>query len=116
MRVVLAEHFADDLGALAGGAVEIEPHLMHREQNAAVYRYRSPQQRSRTVERHLADIALYALQVDVWLSDLASLTGIEDRRRSDRRNRVPGERPHLGEVRIGGVMSVSFATPAVRGQ
>lgn len=34
------------------------------DQDAAVYRYRSPQQRSRTSERPLADIALYALQVD----------------------------------------------------
>ena len=78
---------------------EVEVEIDH---DAAVYRYRSPQQRSRTVERPLADIALYALQVDVWLADLASLIGIEDRRRSDCRHRVPGHLWHLGEVRIAG--------------
>lgn len=72
------------------------------DQDAAVYRYRSPQQRSRTVERPLADIALHALQVDAWVTDLASLVGIEDRRRSDRQHRVPGHLWHLGEVRIAG--------------
>lgn len=72
------------------------------DQDAAVYRYRSPQQRSRTVERPLANIALYALQVDAWVTDLASLVGIEDRRRSDRQHRVPGHLWHLGEVRIAG--------------
>ena len=72
------------------------------DQDAAVYRYRSPQQRSRTVERPLADIALFALQMDAWVTDLASLVGIEERRRSDRRNRVSGHLWHLGEVRIAG--------------
>ena len=76
---------------------EVEVEIDH---DAAVYRYRSPQQRSRTVERPLADIALYTFQVDAWLADLASLIGIEDRRRSDRRHRVPGHLWHLGEVRI----------------
>lgn len=82
-----------------GSEQEVEVEI---DQDAAVYRYRSPQQRSRTVERPLADIALYALQVDAWLVDLASLIGIEDRRQSDRRNRVPGHLWHLGEVRIAG--------------
>lgn len=72
------------------------------DQDAAVYRYRSPQQRSRTVQRPLADIALYALQVDAWLADLTSLVGIDDRRRSDLRPRVPGHLWHLGEIRIAG--------------
>lgn len=72
------------------------------DQDAAVYRYRSPQQRSRTVERPLADIALYALQVDAWLTDLVSLVGIDDRRCSNHRPRVPGHLWHLGESRIAG--------------
>lgn len=72
------------------------------DQDAAVYRYRSPQQRSRTVERPLADIALYALQVDVWLNDLASLIGIDDRRCSNHRPRVPGHLWHLGDIRVVG--------------
>jgi len=76
---------------------EVEVEIDH---DAAVYRYRSPQQRSRTVERPLADIALYTFHVDAWLADLASLIGIEARRRSDRRHRVPGHLWHLGAVRI----------------
>lgn len=72
------------------------------DQEAAVYRYRSPQMRSRTLERPLADIALYALQVDTWAADLTSLVGIEDRRRSNRPHRVPGHLWHLGEARIAG--------------
>ena len=34
----LPMHFADDLGALARGAVEVQPHLVHAEQDAAVHR------------------------------------------------------------------------------
>ena len=70
--------------------------------DAAVYRYRSPQQRSRVLERPLAEIALYSLQVDAWLTDLASLIGIDARHLSCRRSCVPGYIWHLGEVRIVG--------------
>lgn len=70
--------------------------------DAAVYRYRSPQQRSRVLERPLAEIALYSLQVDAWLTDLASLIGIDARHLSCRRSCVPGYLWHLGEVRIVG--------------
>ncbi|MBP8276605.1 MAG: hypothetical protein KAX55_06925, partial [Propionivibrio sp.] len=70
--------------------------------DAAVYRYRSLQQRSRTLERQLAEIALYSLQVDTWLTDLASLIGIEARHLSRNRSCVPEHLWHLGNVRIGG--------------
>ena len=36
MRVEFAEDFADDLGALAGGAVGREAHFVHAEKNAAM--------------------------------------------------------------------------------
>ena len=36
VRVVLAEDFADDLGALAGGPVEVQAHLVHAEEDAAM--------------------------------------------------------------------------------
>ena len=70
--------------------------------DAAVYRYRSLQQRSRIVERPLAEIALYSLQVDTWLTDLASLIGIEPRHLSRNRSCVPEHLWHLGDVRIAG--------------
>lgn len=77
--------------------VEVEVDL-----EAAVYRYRSPQHRSRMVTGPLAEIALYTLQVDAWLDDLVALIGIEDRWRSTRRMRVPNHLWHLGDVRIAG--------------
>ena len=70
--------------------------------DASVYTYRSPQHPSRTVQRPLADIAIYSLQIDTWLTDLAALIGIEERRRPLKRSRVPGHLWHLGDVRVGG--------------
>ena len=70
--------------------------------DAAVYRYRSLQQRSRIVERPLSEITLYSLQVDMWLTDMASLIGIEARHLSRNRSCVPGHLWHLGDVRIAG--------------
>ena len=78
---------------------EVEVEIDH---DAAVYRYRSPHHPSRTLQRPLADIMLYALQVDTWLTDLASLIGIEERRRSLRQSCVPGHLWHLGDIRIAG--------------
>lgn len=77
--------------------VEVEIDL-----DAAVYHYRSPQQRGRMVTGPLAEITLYTLQVDGWLDDLAALIGIEDHRRSTRRVRVPDHLWHLGDARIAG--------------
>lgn len=69
--------------------------------DAGCYRYRSPQN-GRTVVQPLRDIALCGIQIDPWLSDLASLIGIEDRRRSHRPCRTPNHLWHLGELRITG--------------
>lgn len=70
------------------------------DEEARVFRYRSPQRRSRIVERPLAEITRYVLQVDAWLNDLAVLIGIEPRQRPERRVLVPDHLWHLGNVRI----------------
>ena len=72
------------------------------DEDAGVFRYRSPQQRSRIVTRPLSDIVLYALRIDTWLTDLCSLIGIEPRQLSQRRTRVPDHLWHLGNARIAG--------------
>lgn len=69
--------------------------------DSGCYRYRSPQN-SRTVVQLLRDIALCGIQIDSWLSDLALLIGIEDRRRSHRPCRIPNHLWHLGDLRIAG--------------
>ena len=38
MGMELAQHFTNDLGAFAGGAVEIQPHLAHSKQDPPVDR------------------------------------------------------------------------------
>ena len=51
--------------------------------DAGCYRYRSPLD-GRTVVQPLNEIALYGIQIEPWLADLARLIGIEDRRRASR--------------------------------
>lgn len=72
------------------------------DEDAGVFRYRSPQQRSRIVTRPLTDIVLYTWCIDTWLTDLCNLIGIEPRNRSQRRTRVPDHLWHLGNARIAG--------------
>lgn len=71
------------------------------DQDARCYRYRSPLD-GRTVVQPLQEIALCGIQINPWLSDLASLIGIEDRRRSHRPCRTPNHLWHLGDMRISG--------------
>jgi len=71
------------------------------DEDAGRFSYRSPQN-GRTVAHPLADIALYSIQMDSWLADLATLIGIEDRRRSANLCRTPNHLWHLGELRIAG--------------
>lgn len=71
------------------------------DEDAGRFSYRSPQN-GRTVAQPLADIALYSIQMDSWLADLAALIGIEDRRRSTNLCRTPDHLWHLGEQRIAG--------------
>lgn len=72
------------------------------DEDAGVFRYRSPQFRSRIVTRPLSDIMLYALRIDTWLTDLCNLIGIEPRQQSPQRTRVPDHLWHLGNARIAG--------------
>lgn len=65
------------------------------------FSYRSLQN-GRLVAQPLADIALYSIQMDSWLADLAALFGIEDRRRSTNQCCTPDHLWHLGEQRIAG--------------
>jgi hypothetical protein len=72
------------------------------DEEAGVFRYRSPQQRSLIVTRPLSDIVLYALRIDTWLTDLCRLIGIEPRHLSQQRTCVPDHLWHLGNARIAG--------------
>lgn len=69
--------------------------------DADCYRYRSPLD-GRTVVQPLNEIALYGIQIEPWLADLARLIGIEERRRASRPCRTPNHLWHLGELRVAG--------------
>lgn len=69
--------------------------------DAGCYRYRSPLN-GRTVVQPLSEIALCGIQIEPWLADLASLIGIEDRRRASRPGRTPHHLWHLGDLRVAG--------------
>ena len=69
--------------------------------DAGCYRYRSPLD-GRTVVQPLNEIALYGLQIEPWLVDLARLIGIEERRRTSRPCRTPQHLWHLGDLRVAG--------------
>ncbi len=69
--------------------------------DAGCYRYRSPLN-GRTVVQPLSEIALCGIQIEPWLADLASLIGIEDRRRASRPCRTPNHLWHLGDLRVAG--------------
>jgi len=72
------------------------------DEDAGVFRYASPQHRSRTVVRPLSEIALYGLRMDRYLADLGRLIGIEPRQVPTELVRVPEHLWHLGQVRIAG--------------
>lgn len=69
--------------------------------DAGCYRYRSPLN-GRTVVQPLSEIALCGIQIEPWLADLASLIGIEDRRRASRSCRTQHHLWHLGDLRVAG--------------
>jgi hypothetical protein len=72
------------------------------DEDAGVFRYRSPQQRSRIVTRPLSEIVLHTFRIDTWLTDLCNLVAIEPRQLSPQRTRVSDHLWHLGNVRIAG--------------
>jgi hypothetical protein len=64
-----------------------------------VYRYRSPQWRSRILSRPLSEIALHDFRVDAWLHDLGKWIGLEEPCPTDQ-TRIPGHLWHLGDFRV----------------
>ena len=72
------------------------------DEDANVFRYASPRQRTRMVVRPLSEITLYALRMDRFLEDLGKLMGIEPRQVPDQRVRISEYLWHLGQVRIAG--------------
>ena len=79
------------------GEIEVEVEI---DEDAGVYRYRSPQWRSRIMTRPLTEIALHDFCVDAWLHDLAEWIGMEN---ADvkAQARIPHLLWHLGDFRVG---------------
>lgn len=79
------------------GEIEVEVEI---DEDAGVYRYRSPQWHSRILTRPLAEIALHDFCVDAWLRDLAEWIGLET---ADvkAQARIPHQLWHLGDFRVG---------------
>lgn len=78
------------------GEIEVEVEI---DEDAGVYRYRSPQWRSRILARPLSEIALYDFRVDAWLHDLGKWIGLEEDSPKDQA-RIPGHLWHLGDFRV----------------
>jgi len=70
------------------------------DEDSGVFRYRSPGQRSRVITRPLAEIALYAVNVEAWLDELTDAFGIEPSRRARKPTLIANHFWHLGDVRI----------------
>lgn len=78
------------------GEIEVEVEI---DEDAGVYRYRSPQWRSRILTRPLAEIALHDFCIDAWLHDLDEWIGLEN---ADMKvqARIPYHLWHLGGFRV----------------
>ena len=114
---VLATTFGRDRSQLLQrGWITDEGHLTHvmapfldseceveieADPEAGYYRYRSPLD-GRTVVQPLNEIALCGIQIERWLTDLARMVGIEDRRRASRPCLTPQHLWHLGDLRVAG--------------
>lgn len=79
------------------GEIEVDVEI---DEDAGVYRYRSPQWHSRILTRPLAEIALHDFCVEAWLHDLAEWIGLET---ADvkAQARIPHQLWHLGDFRVG---------------
>lgn len=79
------------------GEIEVDVEI---DEDAGVYRYRSPQWHSRILTRPLAEIALQDFCVDAWLHDLAAWIGLEN---ADvkAQARISHHLWHLGDFRVG---------------
>ena len=85
-----------------GEDVEVEITL---NEEAGSYTFINPNRCDQILTRPLSDVALYQLQTDVWLNDLATLMGIESWRLSKDRTKIENHLWHLGDVRIAGTHS-----------
>lgn len=65
------------------------------------FSYCSPSQPGRIVTRPLADITLYAFNVDAWLDAISDILEVEHAHRARRREIVDGHLWHLGNLRVG---------------
>ena len=79
------------------GEIEVDVEI---NEDAGVYRYRSPQWHSRILTRPLAEIALHDFCVEAWLHDLGDWIGLET---SGTRGlaRITHHLWHLGDFRVG---------------
>ena len=127
---VLATTFGRDRSQLLQrGWITDEGHLTHvmapfldseceveieADPDAGCYRYRSPLD-GRTVVQPLNEIALCGIQIERWLTDLARMVGIEDRRRASRPCRTPQHLWHLGDLRVAGRMILPRCLLGARG-
>ena len=96
--VVPAGHLTHVMVPFLDSEQEVEVDV---DEDAGRYSYCSPLN-GRTIVQPLAGIALYSIQMDSWLADLAALIGIEERRLSSQICRTPNHLWHLGEQRIVG--------------
>lgn len=96
--IVPAGHLTHVMVPIIDSEQEVEVEI---DEDAGRYTYRSPQN-GRTVAQPLADIALYSILMDSWLSDVAVLIGIEHHHRSTNICRIQNHLWHLGEQRIAG--------------
>lgn len=79
------------------GEIEVDVEI---DEDAGVYRYRSPQWHSRILARPLAEIALHDFCVDAWLHDLAEWIGLENAA-VKAQARIPHHLWLLGNFRVG---------------
>ena len=65
------------------------------------YCYQSPGFRGRVVTRPLADITLYAINLDAWMDEVCKVLEIEPSQRARSREIITGHLWHLGNIRVG---------------
>ncbi|TRZ56010.1 MAG: hypothetical protein D4S02_16625 [Rhodocyclaceae bacterium] len=91
-------HLTHLLVPFLDGEVEVEIEV---DEDAGIFRYPSPQNRSRIVTRPLLEVQRFRFSIDRWLDDVTRLVGIDPRRHSKKRELVDGHLWHLGDQRIG---------------
>ena len=69
--------------------------------NRQTYSYQSPGFRGRVVTRPLADITLYAINLDAWMDEVCKVLEIEPSQRARSREIITGHLWHLGNIRVG---------------